>query len=148
MLKQIALGLAAIFCAAAAHAQMYATLVLINGHVWTENPAQPETEAIAVYGNRILRVGTSEEVRRLAGLATKVIDLHDAALFRASMTRMCILSMAARDWQVCSFATLPRRQSFASALRSLPRRSRPARGLSMAGGTTNGGSLLCCRPIS
>ena len=37
------------------------------GHIWTENPAQPEAEAIAVYGNRILRVGTSEDVLRLAG---------------------------------------------------------------------------------
>jgi predicted amidohydrolase YtcJ len=56
--------------------RFYATLALVDGHIWTENPAQPEAEAIAVYGNRILRVGTSEEVRRLAGPATKVIDLH------------------------------------------------------------------------
>ena len=55
---------------------MYATLALVNGHIWTENPAQPEAEAVAIYGDRIVRVGTSEEVRRLAGPLTRVIDLH------------------------------------------------------------------------
>ncbi|HEX6771816.1 MAG TPA: amidohydrolase [Acidobacteriaceae bacterium] len=76
MLKQIVLCLAVCLCAAGAHAQVYATLVLVHGQVWTENPAQPEAEAIAVSGNRILRVGPSEEVLRLAGPATRVIDLH------------------------------------------------------------------------
>ena len=76
MLKELVVSLAVLFCATAADAQVYATLVLVNGHVWTENPAQPEAEAVAVYGNRILRVGTSEEVRRLAGPPTRVIDLH------------------------------------------------------------------------
>jgi predicted amidohydrolase YtcJ len=75
MLKQLVPSLALLACATAANAQVYATLVLVNGHVWTENPAQPEAEAVAVYGNRILRVGTSEEVRQLAGPPTRVIDL-------------------------------------------------------------------------
>ena len=76
MLKQLVVSLAVLVCATAAGAQVYATLVLVNGHVWTENPAQPEAEGIAVYGNRILRVGTSQEVRQLAGPPTRVIDLH------------------------------------------------------------------------
>jgi predicted amidohydrolase YtcJ len=76
MVKRLVLSLAVLICAAAAHAQDCATLVLVDGHVWTENPAQPQAEAIAVYGNRILRVGTSDEVRRLAGPSTRVIDLH------------------------------------------------------------------------
>ncbi|MFL6426656.1 MAG: amidohydrolase [Acidobacteriaceae bacterium] len=76
MLKQLLVYLAVLVFAHAAGAQVYATLVLVNGHVWTENPAQPEAEAIAVYGNRILRVGTSEEVQQLAGPPTRVIDLR------------------------------------------------------------------------
>jgi predicted amidohydrolase YtcJ len=63
-------------CAVAVHAQVYATLALVHGHIWTEDAAQPEAEAIAVSGNRILRVGTSEDVLRLAGPTTHVIDLH------------------------------------------------------------------------
>ncbi|MGA9717296.1 MAG: amidohydrolase [Acidobacteriaceae bacterium] len=77
MLKRLVVCWALSVCAAAAaSAQVYATLVLDHGHIWTENPAQPEAEAVAVYGNRILRVGTSDEVRQLAGPSTRVIDLH------------------------------------------------------------------------
>src|SRR3984885_4636232 len=60
----------------AADAQVYPSLMLVHGHVWTENPAQPETEAIAIDGNRILLAGTSVEVLRLAGPFTRVIELH------------------------------------------------------------------------
>ncbi len=60
---------------ASAHAQAFASLVLVHGHIWTENPAQPEAEAVAVDGNRILQVGTSADILRLAGPTTRVIDL-------------------------------------------------------------------------
>ncbi len=77
MLKRLVVCWVLSVCAtAAASAQVYATLVLAHGHIWTENPSQPEAEAVAVYGNRILRVGTSEDVLRLAGPATRVIELH------------------------------------------------------------------------
>jgi predicted amidohydrolase YtcJ len=61
---------------ASSNAQAFAGLVLVDGHVWTENPAQPEAEAIAIDGNRVLRVGTSAEILRLAGPTSRVIDLH------------------------------------------------------------------------
>src|SRR5882757_8145477 len=81
MLKRFVLCSMVLFCTflcamSVADAQVYATLVLVHGRVWTENPAQPETEAVAIYGNRILRVGTSAEVLRLAGPSTRVIELH------------------------------------------------------------------------
>jgi predicted amidohydrolase YtcJ len=76
VLKRIMLYTAMCLCAVAAQAQVYATLVLVHGHIWTENPAQPEADAIAVFGNRILRVGTSEEILRLAGPGTRVVELH------------------------------------------------------------------------
>jgi len=55
-----------------------ADLVLINGSVWTVNPAQPWAEALAVDGDRILRVGRTTEIRKLAGKKTRVIDLKGA----------------------------------------------------------------------
>jgi predicted amidohydrolase YtcJ len=61
---------------ASANAQAFASLVLVHGHIWTENPAQPEAEAIAIDGNRVLQVGTSAEILRLAGPTSRVIDLH------------------------------------------------------------------------
>ena len=44
------------------HAQV--DLVAIHGKVWTENPKQPEAEAIAVSGHRILAVGTTDEIEQ------------------------------------------------------------------------------------
>src|SRR5581483_3787378 len=52
-----------------------ATLILLNGKVWTENPRQPESEAVAVEGNLILAVGTSAAMRKLAGPDCRIIDL-------------------------------------------------------------------------
>lgn len=56
-------------------AQPQADLVLVNGRVWTGNPKQPEAEAVACLGSRIVAVGTSAEVSRWAGARTQVIDL-------------------------------------------------------------------------
>lgn len=50
-------------------------LVAVHGRIWTENPAQPEAEALAVVGHRIFAVGTDAEIRKLAGPKTRVIDL-------------------------------------------------------------------------
>jgi predicted amidohydrolase YtcJ len=51
-----------------------ADLVIVNAHVWTVDDARPEARAVAVKGERIARVGTDEEVKRLAGPRTRVID--------------------------------------------------------------------------
>ena len=56
-------------------AQVSPTLLLVNGKCWTVNPAQPEVEAIAIRGNRIVAVGTSDEIRKLKGVTTGLIDL-------------------------------------------------------------------------
>lgn len=55
------------------HAQ--ADLIAIHGKVWTENPQQPEAEAIAVSGHRIVAVGSTAEIQHLAGPKTEVLDL-------------------------------------------------------------------------
>ncbi len=57
-------------------AQAFADLVLINGKVWTVNDKQPEVEAVAILGNRIAAVGSTEEIRKWIGGNTKVIDLQ------------------------------------------------------------------------
>ena len=52
-----------------------ANLILVNGKVWTENPAQPTAQAVALDGSRILAVGDNAAIRKLAGPDTRVIDL-------------------------------------------------------------------------
>ena len=54
---------------------MNASLVLINGRVWTGDPARPEAQAIAIDGDRIAAVGSTADVRARAGNA-EAIDLH------------------------------------------------------------------------
>jgi predicted amidohydrolase YtcJ len=56
-------------------AQAPADLILVNGKIWTVNPAQPEAEAAACRDGRILAVGTSAEIRKYAGASTQIIDL-------------------------------------------------------------------------
>ena len=50
------------------------TLAFVNARVWTGHPAQPEAEAIAIAGDRIVAVGTNADVRARAGNTT-VTDL-------------------------------------------------------------------------
>ena len=55
---------------------MLADLALVRGKVLTMNPSQPCAEAIAVKSDRIVKVGTNEEITRLVGKNTKVINLR------------------------------------------------------------------------
>ena len=57
-------------------AQAPADLVLVNGKIWTVDDKRPEVEAVAVLGNRIAAVGSTEEIRKWIGANTKVIDLQ------------------------------------------------------------------------
>ena len=50
--------------------------VFVNGRVWTGAPGKPLAEALAVRGSTLLEVGTSDEIRRLAGKGTDVVDLR------------------------------------------------------------------------
>ena len=44
-----------------------ASLILMNGRIWTENPRQPQAEAIAIEGDHIVSVGSATHMRKLAG---------------------------------------------------------------------------------
>ncbi len=52
-----------------------ATLALINGKVWTVDEKQPLAEAVAVQGNRIIAVGTNQQVQPFIDETTQVINL-------------------------------------------------------------------------
>lgn len=50
------------------------TLAIINARIWTGDEAQPWAEAIAVKGETIIHVGSSEEVRKMLADGTELID--------------------------------------------------------------------------
>ncbi len=52
-----------------------ADLALTGGNVLTMNPSQPHVEAVAVKGDKIVKVGTTDEISQLVSKTTKVIQL-------------------------------------------------------------------------
>jgi len=50
-------------------------VVLVHGKVFTSDPSHLHAEALAIRGDRIIAVGSSEEIGALAGPATRRIDL-------------------------------------------------------------------------
>ena len=78
MAQTRSLALAALLACAAPHAAGAAEpadLVLLNGTVHTVDAKQPRAEAVAVRGDRIAAVGSSDSVRALVGPKTRVLDL-------------------------------------------------------------------------
>ena len=52
-----------------------ASLILHNGRIYTSDPQRPWVEALAIRGVKIAAVGSDDEVTRLRGPRTRVIDL-------------------------------------------------------------------------
>ncbi|HKM46284.1 MAG TPA: amidohydrolase [Terriglobales bacterium] len=63
-------------CAFWAYAQTTpaADLIIQNAHVWTVDASHPEAEAVAVLGDRIVAVGSSQQVDAWRGPHTRVVD--------------------------------------------------------------------------
>lgn len=53
-----------------------ADLVIVNAKAWTVDPAAPRAEAVAICGDRIAAVGSSDEIRSWVGAHTKTINAH------------------------------------------------------------------------
>lgn len=65
-----------LFFSLSSFGQISADLVLHNGKIWTVNDQQPEAEAVAILGNRIIAVGANKDLRKLIGPQTRVVDLQ------------------------------------------------------------------------
>lgn len=76
ILSRLSVFLAVFALAGPLHSQIKIDLILLNGKVWTVNTRQPEAEAVAVSGNRIIAVGSNAEIRKLRQQNTKVLDLQ------------------------------------------------------------------------
>lgn len=57
-----------------------ADLVVINGKVHVADEANTVVQAVAVKGNTILKLGTTDEIKALAGPSTRVIDAKGATV--------------------------------------------------------------------
>lgn len=54
-----------------------ADMILFNGHIYTGNDAQPFAEAMAIQQNKIIATGSSADIQKMTGAATRQIDLKD-----------------------------------------------------------------------
>ena len=59
---------------------LVADTVIVNAVVHTMDSSQPVAEAVAIYGNRIVAVGSSKDIRKLAGPKTRTIDANKRLL--------------------------------------------------------------------
>jgi predicted amidohydrolase YtcJ len=76
-LTPLAVGMAALLLACAAgEAQTApaADLIVTHANIWTVDSSKPTAQALAVIGERIVAVGTEEEVSAWRGRQTRVID--------------------------------------------------------------------------
>ena len=67
--------MALLFCGTVGLAQPAASLILIHGRIWTGVRAEPEAQAVACLGDRIVAVGPDAGIERWRGPRTQVIDL-------------------------------------------------------------------------
>ena len=72
--------------------------VFINGHVLTVDEDFSVAEAIAVQGDRILGVGTNEEILALVGPTTQTTDLDGRTVIPGLIDNHMHFVRAARDW--------------------------------------------------
>ena len=83
--------------------ELSADLVLVNGRVITVNPFDSVAEAVAVKDGRVLKVGSTADIKRLAGRRTKTIDLKGRALLPGFIDthEHCIRRGLQLDWVNC-----------------------------------------------
>ncbi len=109
--------------AAAAPGQPPAT-IYINGNVYTMDAARPVARAgaIAVFGDRILAVGSDAEVRAMADKNTTVVDLKGATVLPGLID--CHGHVAGLGSFGLGLMDLSRAQSFVDVVASVSRRVR------------------------
>src|SRR2546430_4378504 len=55
-------------------------IVIINAIVHTMDSRRPTAQALAISGNRIVAVGASKDIKKLAGARTRIIDARNQLL--------------------------------------------------------------------
>ena len=125
-----------------------ADLIIQNARVWTVDPSQPEAQAVAILGDRIVAVGSSQQVEVWRGAHTSVVDAGGRRLmpgFNDAHVHF-VDGGSQLDNVELNDATSP--QEFARAFASVPRRLPLAAGCSAAIGMKPSGAPQSCPPKS
>lgn len=78
-------------------------LVLVNGKIATMDPSDTVAEAVAVRHDRIVKVGSTADIKRLVGRRTRVIDLKGKTVLPGFIDshEHCITKGMQADWVNC-----------------------------------------------
>ena len=75
-----------------------ATLAIVNANVTTLNYKQPKAEAVALQNEKIIAVGSNEEIRKYVGKETKVIDAKNKTVVPGFVD--CHVHMTSFGWSL------------------------------------------------
>jgi predicted amidohydrolase YtcJ len=101
-----------------------ADLVLHSGRIATLDPTRPQAEALATVGNRIVAVGSDADVKPLAGVDTRRVDLRGRRLIPGLMdnhTHYLLAGLDAPD--VGAKVNVARSQSIAEIVAEIRRKA-------------------------
>jgi len=79
MTRLYAVFLVLVACAVA-QGKPAADVILTNGRIRTMDPAQPQAEAVAIIGDRIVAVGSADDIDQWRGAETRIIDAEGKAV--------------------------------------------------------------------
>jgi len=125
-----------------------ANLILVNAKVWTENPAQPTAQAIALEGSHILAVGDNAAIRKLAGPDTRLIDLGGRLILPGFNDAHVHFMIGCGSLITVQLGTSNSRPNFASASQHSPKPCQKAHGYVMDSGTISVGIHPICPTTS
>ena len=115
--------------------------------MWTGDPKQPEAQAVAVWRDRILKVGTDADVKALVGPNTKVIDLAGRRVVPGFIDSHAHVLGGGAQLSRVELKDAKDEAEFGRRLKEFDRQARRATaGCSAATGTTTAPSAASCRP--
>ena len=87
---------------------------VVRGRIWTGDAEQPWAEAVAVRDDEVVAVGSRDEVARLIGDDTKVIDAGDGLVVPGLIDSHIHLIDGGLQLTRCSFAMRSRARSLSA----------------------------------
>ena len=101
------------------------TIAIVNGIVWTAEPSRPWAEAVAMSGDRIAAVGSTAEIRALAGPSTRIIDAHGGMVAPGFIDSHVHFLSGGMNLASVQLRTRARRPNSSRASRPSPRTCQP-----------------------
>jgi predicted amidohydrolase YtcJ len=108
----------AVTCRSGPEPREAADLILEAASVLTMNPAQPEAEAVAISGGKIVYVGDDAGVRKLGGKNTRVISLPGKMVLPGFQDSHIHLVMGGLELSQCNLNGLETREEVFAGIKS------------------------------